>query len=118
MLTLYGIPNCDTVKKTRDWLDKKEIDYQFHNYKTEGISKEKLATWIEQVGLETILNKKSTTWKGLSPEDQAKAARKPGAIKLMVNYNSLIKRPVLEQNEKVLEVGFKPENYAAKLSGD
>lgn len=107
---LYGIPNCDTVKKTRDWLTSKNIEYHFHNYKTDSISREKIEEWLSQVPLEKLLNKASATWKGLTDDQKASASDKESAIKIMLENNSIIKRPVLE-SDKVLAVGFKPEEY-------
>ena len=72
-ITIYGIPNCDTIKKTRDWFKQKNIEIIFHDYKKEGIGKEKLTAWCKLTGWEVLLNKKSSTWRGLSPEEQSKS---------------------------------------------
>lgn len=104
-ITVYGIPNCDTVKKTLDWFKKYKTIILFHDYKKEGISKEKLSTWSEQVGWEILLNKKSTTWRGLSAGEQNKITTKAAAIKLMQTNTSIIKRPVIEFGNHLL-VGF------------
>ncbi len=103
--TVYGIPNCDTIKKTTEWFKQNKIDISFHDYKKEGISKEKLTTWSKKVGWELLLNKKSTTWRALSPKEQSKITTQATAIELMSKQNSIIKRPVIEAGEKLL-VGF------------
>ncbi|MES1226902.1 MAG: ArsC family reductase, partial [Bacteroidota bacterium] len=113
-MTVYGIPNCDTIKKTTDWLKKNKIDFSFHDYKKEGITKAKLATWSEKVGWETILSKKSTTWRELSAEEQAKIKSQSAAIKVMMENNSIIKRPVIEAGDKLL-VGFNEEQFIKQL---
>ena len=107
-ITIYGIPNCDTIKKTLDWFKQKNIPIIFHDYKKEGISKEKLTAWCKLTGWEVLLNKKSSTWRGLSPEEQSKITSQAGAIQLMKTQNSIIKRPVIEFDEKFL-VGFDEE---------
>ncbi|UBM60877.1 arsenate reductase [Marinilongibacter aquaticus] len=108
---LYGIPNCDTVKKARKWLDEKGVNYEFHNYKTEGIDKNKIENWTEQVELKVILNKASTTFRALSDEEKASADDKVKAIELMQTNPSMIKRPVFEKDGKVLRVGFRERTY-------
>ena len=107
-ITIYGIPNCDTIKKTRDWFKQKNIEIIFHDYKKEGISKDKLTAWCKLTGWEVLLNKKSSTWRGLSPEEQSKITSQAAAIQLMKTQNSIIKRPVIEFDGKVL-VGFEEE---------
>ncbi|NCI51075.1 ArsC family reductase [Sediminibacterium roseum] len=111
MYTVYGIPNCDTVKKVRDWLDAHKIKYDFHNYKTDGITAAKLKTWCGQVGWETILNKKSTTWRELDAKTQATINNEKKAIELLVQNTSAIKRPVIEKAGKVITVGFNAAAY-------
>lgn len=113
-IILYGIPNCDTTKKAMAWLTDKKISFSFHDYKQSGISKQKLEEWCSKSGLETIFNKRSTTWKELPASEQAKATSKAAAIKIMMENNSIIKRPVLE-NGKDLLVGFKEEQYRKSL---
>lgn len=107
MYTVYGIPNCDTVKKVRDLLDKNKIAYQFHNYKTEGITAARLKNWSAQVGWQTLLNTKSTTWRDLDEASKAATTTAPAAIRLMTEYTSLIKRPVIEKEGEVVAVGLK-----------
>ena len=109
-LTLYGIPNCDITKKAMGWLKKKELDFSFHDYKKEGISEQKLSAWCNKLGWETIFNKRSTTWRELPSAEQKKVVNQSAAIKLMMENNSIIKRPVIEVDEKLL-VGFSEEEY-------
>ena len=112
MLTVYGIPNCDTVKKVRTWLDKNSIEYQFHDYKKEGITAEKINKWFMQFPVEKVLNKASTTWKELSTEEKASVIDKKSAIELMVSKTSAIKRPVIEdETGKAVAVGWSEKEY-------
>ena len=110
MIKIYGIPNCDSVKKAQQWMNEKKIIYEFHDYKEKGISKTKLTDWLEKQPLEVLLNKKSTAWKELSTTQQAKAITKAGAISLMQEYNNLIKRPVVEMPGTIL-IGFNETVY-------
>ena len=111
--TIYGIPNCDTMKKARVWLDQHGMPYDFHDYKKAGISADTLNAWADAVGWEVLLNKAGTTFRKLPDADKA-AIDRPKAIALMVEQPSLIKRPVLEHPGGVL-VGFKPDVYASAL---
>lgn len=110
-LILYGIKNCDTVRKARNWLEEHDIAYIFHDYKLAGVSEQKLEAWVAQVGWEKLLNKAGTTFRKLPDADKADLTEKR-AIALMVAHPTLIKRPVLETPQG-LQVGFKPELYAA-----
>ncbi len=114
--TVYGIPNCDTVKKTLDWFKKQEIEVSFHNYKKDGITKTLLKEWVEQVGWEILLNKKGTTWKQLKPEEQAAATNATAVINLLAANTSMIKRPVVIFDGKVCTVGFN-ETALQELAG-
>jgi arsenate reductase len=114
MITIYGIKNCDTMKKARAWLDAHKIAYTFHDYKTSGIDKPTLEDWVKKVGWEILLNRAGTTFKKLSDADKENITEKK-AIALMLAQPSMIKRPVLEAKGK-LTVGFKPEDYK-KLFG-
>jgi Spx/MgsR family transcriptional regulator len=105
IIYLYGIPNCDTVKKTAIWLAANKVEVTFHNYKTEGIDKKKLTTWCKKVGWQIILNKKSTTWKSLAADVQKNITNQAAAIQLMMEHTSLIKRPIIEVNDTLI-VGF------------
>ena len=109
-VTIYGIKNCDTMKKARAWLDQHGVAYVFHDYKAEGISKEKLKHWSDELGWETLLNRAGTTFRAL-PEGGKDALSARKAIALMVAQPSMIKRPVLDVGGKLL-VGFKPDQYA------
>jgi arsenate reductase len=109
MLKLYGIKNCDTVKKARRWLEDHGIEYQFHDFRQDGLYKKQLAAWVEQLGWEDIVNKRSTTWRNLSDKDKAISTNQQ-AIKLLLINPTLIKRPVVEKN-KTLFVGFKEEEF-------
>ena len=109
-IKLYGIPNCDTVKKARNWLSSHNIEVDFHDYKKEGITKEKLKQWSKATGWEKLLNKKGTTWRQLPAETQAGIVKEREAIALMMENSSLIKRPVIELGNKIM-VGFDEEVY-------
>jgi arsenate reductase len=111
---IYGIKNCDTMKKARAWLDKRGVDYDFHDYKAAGIDRGKLEGWARKVGWETLLNRAGTTFKKLPDKDKANVTEAK-AIALMLKQPSMIKRPVLELGGGKLLVGFKPEQYGAAL---
>ena len=113
-MKVYGIPNCNTVKKAIDWLKTNQGEFEFHNYKKEGITKEKLREWSKQVGWEKLLNKKGTTWRGLSEAQQKKVINQKTAMELMIEKPSIIKRPVIEAEGKLI-VGFDEEEYDASL---
>ncbi|MBX3254309.1 MAG: Spx/MgsR family RNA polymerase-binding regulatory protein [Chitinophagaceae bacterium] len=113
-MILYGIPTCDATKKAMAWLKKKEIGFQFHDYRVSGIEDDKLNEWIKREGLEKILNKKSTTWRNLSNTEQARANSQSGAVKLMKEHTTLIKRPIVEKG-KTLIVGQDDKRYEAEL---
>jgi Spx/MgsR family transcriptional regulator len=112
--TIYGIKNCDTMKKARAWLDQRGVTYAFHDYKTAGIEKGKLEGWVKKAGWETLLNRAGTTFRKL-PENDKEGLTEVKAIKLMLAQPSMIKRPVLELGGGKLLVGFKPEQYGAAL---
>jgi arsenate reductase len=109
-ITLYGIKNCDTMKKARVWLDDQDLRYEFHDYKTAGIERAKLEAWCKLVGWETLLNKAGTTFRKL-PETKKVNLDERKAIALMLDQPSMIKRPVLECGKKLL-VGFASDEYA------
>jgi arsenate reductase len=109
-ITIYGIKNCDTMKKARAWLDKQGVEYDFHDYKSAGIERERLERWSKNVGWEALLNRGGMTFRKLSDKDkQGLDARK--AMALMLAQPSIIKRPVLDLGGGKLVVGFKPETY-------
>ena len=110
MLTVYGISNCDTMKKARDWLDQHGVAYQFHDYKAVGIDKPRLQAWVDELGWEVVLNRAGTTFRKL-PESDRQDLDAARAIDLMLAQPSMIKRPVLDLGTQRL-VGFKPELYA------
>ncbi|WFL78945.1 ArsC family reductase [Altererythrobacter arenosus] len=113
MIRLYGIPNCDTVKKARKWLDAKGVDYAFHDFKKEGVSPAKLKAWIALHGVDTVLNRRGTTFRKLSDEDRADIDEAK-AVRLLEANPSMIKRPVVEHDGGVL-VGFKDSEWEAVL---
>ena len=110
-MKLYGIPNCDTVKKASTWLKEHSIDFEMHDYKKLGITKQKLKEWIKEVGVEKLLNKKSSTWRALTPEQQSAITTQTAAINLMAEKPSIIKRPVIETGGKLV-VGFDEGEFA------
>jgi arsenate reductase len=110
VLTLYGIPNCDTVKKARTWLADEGRDVAFHNFKKDGLAREKVEEWLTSVPAEKLLNKRGTTWRKLDEAEQARAASDLAG--LLVDHPSLIKRPVIETGAQVL-VGFTDAERAA-----
>jgi arsenate reductase len=114
MPTIYGIKNCDTMKKARAFLDQRGVEYAFHDYKTAGIARGKLEGWARQAGWETLLNKAGTTFRKLPDKDKAGLTEKK-AIALMLAHPSIIRRPVLELGGGRLLVGFKPEQYEAMV---
>jgi len=113
-ITIYGIPNCDTMKKARTWLDEHGVAYDFHDYKKAGIDRERLEAWSKKVGWETLLNRAGTTFRKL-PDNDKQGLTEKKAIALMQAQPSLIKRPVLDLGRGKLLVGFKPEAYAEAL---
>ncbi|TDK35409.1 ArsC family reductase [Rhizobium deserti] len=113
-ITIYGIKNCDTMKKARAWLDNKGLAYSFHDYKADGIDPSHLERWTALAGWETVLNRAGTTFKKLDEADKQDLDQKK-AIALMLAQPSMIKRPVLEIDEKLL-VGFQPDVYAQTFS--
>ncbi|MAZ65755.1 MAG: ArsC family reductase [Kangiellaceae bacterium] len=106
---LYGITNCDTVKKARKWLSDHQLDYNFHDLKSEGVSTEQLAQWACEFGWESLLNKRGTTWRKI-PDEEKEIQSQEDAILLMKRYPSLIKRPVLLHSNDFY-LGFKAESY-------
>jgi arsenate reductase len=113
-ITIYGIKNCDTMKKARAWLEQHGVDYVFHDYKTEGIERARLEQWCKKVGWEILLNRAGTTFRKL-PESEKANVDAHRAVQLMLEQPSMIKRPVLELGGGKLLVGFTPENYRAMI---
>jgi arsenate reductase (glutaredoxin) len=112
--TLYGIKNCDTVKKARAWLDDHGVAYEFHDYKTAGIDRARLERWCAKLGWETVLNRAGTTFRKLPETDKQELTQRK-AIALMLSQPSMIKRPILDTG-RTLHAGFKPEEYSEKFS--
>lgn len=111
---IYGIKNCNTVKKALTWLDENNIPYTFHDFKKEGVSLDKLEAWEAQIGWEPLVNKRGTTWRQLSPEVQSTVVDAASANALMQEKTSVIKRPVIESPAGIV-VGFDAATYEAKL---
>lgn len=112
-MILYGIPNCDTVKKAKKYLDNASIAYSFHDFRKDGLSAEKLQTWLQELGLDALTNKRSTTWKNLDTTTK-ETWNEQTALNIFLEQPTLIKRPVLETPHKTL-IGFKEAEYS-KLS--
>jgi len=114
-VTIYGIKNCDTMKKARGWLEEHGVAYDFHDYKAVGIDRGHLESWIDRAGWETVLNRAGTTFRKL-PDAAREDLDREKAIALMLDQPSMIKRPVLEADGKLL-IGFKPDLYAGAFRG-
>ncbi len=115
MITLYGIPNCGSVKKARDWLERQDIAYEFHDFKKLGINQETIQGWMKQVSWDVLVNKKGTTWRGLPDATKESVTTAASATKLMIASPSVIKRPVLCKGKTVL-VGFDADTYEEHLA--
>ena len=115
MITLYGIPNCDSVKKARTWLSEHAVPYQFHDFKKQGVPPAQLDAWLQAVGWETLLNRKGTAWRKLDAATQAAVVDAASARALVLTQTSLIKRPLVVWADGAVSVGFKPEAFAARL---
>jgi Spx/MgsR family transcriptional regulator len=112
MITLYGIPNCDTVKKARAWLAAQDVDYRFHDFKKQGVPPSRLPAWIEAVGWEKLVNRQGTTWRKLDAATQLGVTDAASASALMRAHTSVIRRPVVEWGAQVT-VGFDAHAWAA-----
>jgi len=113
MLTLYGIPNCDTVKKARAWLDGHALPYRFHDFRRDGLPEPLVRDWAEKLGWETLINRKGTTWRKLPPE-RRDALDEDGAVRLMLEFPSVIRRPLLDTGD-ALHLGFSEALYLETL---
>lgn len=113
-MIVYGIPNCNTVKKALDWLKQHQVDFEFHDYKKKGITMTKLEEWAAMAGWEVLINKKGTTWRQLPPNVQQSIVNKEAAFQLIIEKPSVTKRPILESNNKIL-IGFDEEAFEAFL---
>jgi arsenate reductase (glutaredoxin) len=111
MYIVYGIPNCNSVQKARTWLNEHQINYEFHDYKKSGVTKDKLISWSKQLGWENLLNKKGTTWRELEEGVQNSITTQTAAIKLMQENTSIIKRPVIEKDGKIVVIRFNEAEY-------
>lgn len=114
MTTLYGIKNCDTVKKARKWLDANGSDYTFHDFRIDGLSAEQVQSWVESLGWETLVNKRSTTWKQLDESTKA-ALNNDSVIEVILESPTLIKRPLLDI-DGAISVGFKAAEFEQKFA--
>lgn len=115
MIKLYGIKNCGTVKKARQWLDIHHIPYNFHDYKTQGLSQAQLEIWVKKLGWQQLLNTRGTTWRQV-PEHERNTINEQTAIALMLQKTSLIKRPLLEFNDQI-KLGFNEADYQQWFNG-
>lgn len=116
-MKLYGMPNCDTVKKARNWLTENGFDYEWHDFKKHGLSAEQVQAWIAAIGWEVLINKQGTTWRKLDDTTKASVVDAESATAVMLANPSVIKRPVLVTPNQT-QVGFKPELYQALLAKD
>jgi len=114
-MTVYGIKNCNTVKSALDWLKNHKVEFEFHDYKSKGITESKLKGWSKQVGWESLVNKRGTTWRQLDEKVQAKVTSESAAIALMIEKTSVIKRPLIEEDGKVIALGFDEKEYGKKF---
>jgi Spx/MgsR family transcriptional regulator len=113
MVKIYGIPNCDTMKKARRWLEANGVEYTFHDYRKLGVPENKLRDWVKQAGWETVLNKRGTTWRKLDNEVK-NTIDTESAIQIMLEHPGIIKRPVLESGSRLL-IGFNENDYQQLL---
>ncbi|MFZ6765964.1 ArsC family reductase [Undibacterium sp. Di26W] len=113
-ITLFGIPNCDTVKKARTWLQEQDLAFEFHDFKKQGLSRAAIESWLEHQGLDVLINRKGTTWRALSDAEKASAGDTEQAIALMLDKPSVIKRPVMliaNGDQQQVNVGFSVPQY-------
>ena len=115
MTTLYGIPNCDTVKKARAWLTEHGVEYDFHDFKKHGVPDKALDVWLEAVGWEVLVNRKGTTWRTLDEAERAAVCDAASAKALILAQASVIKRPVAEWDDGSVTVGFDAAGWAQRL---
>jgi Spx/MgsR family transcriptional regulator len=114
-ITVFGIPNCDSVKKARLWLQNQGLAYHFHDFKKDGVPPDALARWMQAVGWEMLLNRKGTTWRKLDPALQNSVGDAASAAALMLSQASVIKRPVVQWPDGRITVGFAPQSFADLL---
>lgn len=112
MITLYGIPNCNTVKKAQKWLEDRKIEYRFHNFRADGLDKSKVESWLDQQPVDKLVNKASTSFRALTDEEKSEVLTRAGALKIVTEVPTLIKRPVVEDEKgQVLSIGFREAEY-------
>lgn len=116
MYIIYGLPYCDATKLAMEWFNLHKLHFTLHDYKTQGITAVQLNRWCEQKGWEVIMNKRSTTWRSFDAATQAAITKQPKAVEAMLANTSLIKRPVIELNNKVLAVGYNEKIYEKAFS--
>ena len=116
MIILFGIQNCDTVKKARAWLTDHGVDYTFHDFKKQGVPEAELDHWPQAMGWETLVNRKGTMWRSLDDAAKAAVVDAASARALVLTQASVIKRPVVEWADGKVTVGFKPDAFAARLA--
>ena len=112
-LTVYGIPNCDSVKKARTWLNEQGLAHEFHDFKKQGVPEDRLQLWLKACGWEVVLNRKGTTWRKLDPATQAAVTDAASARALILQQPSLVKRPVIEWPSGAITVGCTPDQWPA-----
>jgi arsenate reductase (glutaredoxin) len=110
-MKLYGIPNCNTVKKARNWLDEHGVKYEFHDFKKQGVSAECIANWLAQKSDQQLINRSGMTWRNLDETTKNSITNQDNAIALMIAKSSVIKRPVLEDNGAIIALGFNEQDY-------
>ena len=115
-VVVYGIRNCNTVKSALEWLKENNVAFEFHDFKSRGVSEKKLEQWCSQEGWQSLLNKRGTTWRQLQASEQAMVTDQSSAISLMKEKTSIIKRPVIESGSKVIALGFDAMTYAQIFS--
>lgn len=113
-IVLYGIPNCDTVKKARAWLAAQGLEHRFHDFKKQGVPADRLDSWSAALGWEKLVNRKGTAWRKLEPGIQASVTDEPSAKALLQAHSSVIKRPVVEWADGGATIGFEPETWASR----
>jgi len=116
MTTLYGLKSCDSCRKARAWLDKRSIEYAYHDVRKDGLTAARLRQWSKQLGWETLLNKRSLTWRNV-PESDREGLNEARALAMLVEFPTLLKRPIME-TEDGIEVGFSPQRYETYFDGD
>ena len=115
-MQLFGIPNCNTVKKARDWLESNGVAYEFHDFKKNGVNPVLLQSWLDQMPWEKLVNRAGMTWRNLSDAEKSAVQDAPSALNLMLEKSSVIKRPVLVKDEKIISLGFAETTYKELLT--